>query len=81
MGINDEAINDIKAAKDIVDGIVSNQVPEETKYPDAKKHKYVSFAKSALRIIACGFLAYYEIQSAAVLFAVAELLGVAEEVV
>lgn len=81
MGINDEAINDIKAAKDIVDGIVSNQVTEETKYPDAKKHKYVSFAKSALRIIACGFLAYYEIQSAAVLFAVAELLGVAEEVV
>jgi hypothetical protein len=81
MSVNDEAINDIKAAKDIVDGIVSNQVPEETKYPDAKKHKYVSFAKSALRIIACGFLAYYEIQSAAVLFAVAELLGVAEEIV
>jgi len=81
MSVNDEAINDIKAAKDIVDGIVSNQVPEETKYPDAKKHKYVSFAKSGLRIIACGFLAYYEIQSAAVLFAVAELLGVAEEIV
>jgi hypothetical protein len=81
MSVNDEAINDIKAAKDIVDGIVSNQVPEETKYPDAKKHKYVSFAKSALRIIACGFLAYYEIQSAAVLFAVAEFLGIAEEIV
>jgi hypothetical protein len=81
MSTNDEAINDIKAAKDIVDGIVSNQIPEETKYPDAKKHKYVSFAKSALRIIACGFLAYYEIQSAAVLFAVAELLGIAEEIV
>jgi hypothetical protein len=81
MSVNDEAINDIKTAKDIVDGIVSNQVPEETKYPDAKKHKYVSFAKSALRIIACGFLAYYEIQSAAVLFAVAELLGIAEEIV
>jgi hypothetical protein len=81
MSVNDEAINDIKAAKDIVDGIVSNQVPEETKYPDAKKHKYVSFAKSGLRIIACGFLAYYEIQSAAVLFAVAELLGIAEEIV
>ena len=81
MSVNDEAINDIKTAKDIVDGIVSNQVPEETKYPDAKKHKYVSFAKSGLRIIACGFLAYYEIQSAAVLFAVAELLGIAEEIV
>ena len=81
MSTNDEAINDIKAAKDIVDGIVSNQIPEETKYPDAKKHKYVSFAKSGLRIIACGFLAYYEIQSAAVLFAVAEFLGIAEEIV
>mgnify|MGYP006286335659 CR=1 FL=1 len=81
MGINDEAINDIKAAKDIVDGIVANQVPEETKYPDAKKHKYISFVKSGIRIIACGFLAYYEVQAAAILFAFAELLGIAEEVV
>jgi hypothetical protein len=81
MSTNDEAISDIKTAKDIVDGIVGNQATKETKHPDAKKHKYVSFAKSAIRIVACGFLAYYEVQTAAVLFAVAELLGIAEEIV
>jgi hypothetical protein len=43
--------------------------------------KNISFIKSGIRIVACGFLAYYEIQIAAVLFAFAELLGVAEELV
>ena len=71
----DEAIQDIKKAKAALDSTAVE------KHPDAKKHKYVSFAKSAIRIIACGFLAYYEIQTAAILFAVAELLGVAEELV
>lgn len=55
--------------------------PSQTQIPDPKKHKYISLAKSALRIVACGFLAYYEIQAAAVLFLIAELLGVAEELV
>jgi hypothetical protein len=50
-------------------------------HPDAKKHKIISFVKSGIRIIACGFLAYYEIQTASVLFLLAELLGVAEELV
>ena len=50
-------------------------------HPDARKHKYISLVKSALRIIACGFLAYYDLQIAAVLFLVAELLGIAEELV
>jgi hypothetical protein len=51
------------------------------KQPDPKKHKYISFVKSAIRILACVALAYYEIQAAAVLLAVAELVGVAEEMV
>jgi hypothetical protein len=50
-------------------------------HPDAKKHKYVSFIKSGLRIVACYFLAYYDLQLAAGLLAVAELLGIAEELV
>ena len=50
-------------------------------HPDAKKHKVISFAKSALRIAACYFLAYYNMQYAAGLLAVAELLGIAEELV
>jgi hypothetical protein len=71
----DEAIQDIKKAK------AALEIPETKKYPDAKKHKYISFVKSGIRIVACGFLAYYEIQTAAILFAVAELLGVYEEMV
>ena len=53
----------------------------DAKYPDAKKHKYISFVKSGLRIVAFGFLAYYEIQIAAGLLLLAELLGVYEEMV
>ena len=55
--------------------------PTKAQLPDPKKHKYISFAKSAVRIMAFGFLAYYEIQTAAVLLIVAELVGVAEELV
>ena len=50
-------------------------------HPDAKKHKYVSFVKSALRIVAFGFLAYYDVQYAACLLILAEVLGIAEELV
>jgi hypothetical protein len=74
----DDALKDIKKAVEVLD---SNVADTTTKYPNAKRHKYVSFVKSGIRIIACGFLAYYEIQTAAVLFAIAELLGVAEELV
>ena len=73
----DDALEDIKKAKAALD----SNVADTTAYPNAKRHKYVSFIKSGVRIVACGFLAYYEIQVAAVLFAFAELLGIAEEIV
>jgi diketogulonate reductase-like aldo/keto reductase len=50
-------------------------------HPDAKKHKVISLVKSGIRLVAFFALAYYEIQTAAVLLAVAELLGIAEELV
>ena len=50
-------------------------------HPDARRHKIISFVKSAIRIVALGALAYYEIQLAAILLIVAELLGVYEELV
>jgi hypothetical protein len=50
-------------------------------HPDAKKHQAISFIKSGFRLGACFALAYYEIQLAAILFAIAELLGIAEELV
>jgi hypothetical protein len=50
-------------------------------HPNAKKHQAISFLKSGFRLGACFALAYYEIQAAAILFAIAELLGIAEELV
>ena len=50
-------------------------------HPNPVRHRTISFVKSGLRIAACYFLAYYDFQIAAGLFALAELLGVAEELV
>ena len=44
-------------------------------------HRNVSLVKSALRIAACYFLAYYDLQIAAGLLGAAEVLGVVEELV
>jgi hypothetical protein len=55
--------------------------PTRTQLPDPRRHKIISFVKSGIRIVAFGFLAYYEIQAAAVLLLVAELVGIAEEMV
>jgi len=49
--------------------------------PSIAKHRAISFVKSGLRIVACGFLAYYDLQIAAGLLLAAELLGIAEELV
>jgi len=53
--------------------------PTRTQMPDPRRHKIISFVKSGIRIVAFGFLAYYEIQAAAVLLVVAELIAVAEQ--
>lgn len=50
-------------------------------HPDPKKHQYVSFLKSGLRLLGFGFLAYYDLQLAAVLLIAAEALGILEELV
>lgn len=51
------------------------------KQPDPFYHQIVSFAKSALRIMAGCFLFASIFKSAAVLFIVAEILGIVEELV
>ena len=53
----------------------------QLEHPHPIKHRTISFVKSALRIVACYFLAYYDLQIAAGLLAAAELLGIAEELV
>ena len=58
----------------------SKTINNENKYPDPIMHKYVSFAKSAIRIIGYAILPF-NITIAAVVLVISELLGVGEELV
>ena len=51
------------------------------KQPDPTLHQYISFVKSGLRILAGGVLCANILIVAGVLFIVAELLGILEELV
>lgn len=53
--------------------------PTKAQLPQSRWRKIASFGKNIIRIVAFGFLAYYEIQAAAVLLVVAELIAVAEQ--
>ena len=44
-------------------------------------HQNLSFLKSGFRLGACVCIAYYEFQAGAILLAIAELLGIVEELV
>ena len=52
-----------------------------SKLPDPVKHKYISFAKSGLRIIAGLLLCAGQLFAAGSLLILAEVLGIAEEMV
>jgi hypothetical protein len=77
MSTFDEAVKEIKKTKDILDGEVTSSI----KHPDAKKHLYVSLAKSAIRIVAGGCLITGNFVFAGVGFILAEVLGIVEELV
>jgi uncharacterized membrane protein len=49
--------------------------------PDPKLHMLISFAKSACRIIAAILLTVGVFKSAGIMFLIAEVLGIAEELV
>ena len=51
------------------------------KQPDPRSHRNISFAKSGLRIVGCMFLISGNLWAAGGLLLVAEVLGVAEEMV
>ena len=53
----------------------------EYQYPDPVKHKYISFIKSGIRIFAGLFLCWGLLWHAGSLLILAEILGIAEEVV
>ena len=54
---------------------------EQDNIPDPTKHKYISFVKSGFRIVAGFSLALGYWQAAGLLLVLAEVLGVAEEMV
>jgi hypothetical protein len=51
----------------------------QKKESKTNKHFYFSIAKSLLRIIGCTYLFYSDYKGAAILLALAEGLGIAEE--
>jgi len=53
--------------------------PTKSQLPQSRLRKTAAFSKNVIRIVAFGFLAYYEIQATAVLLVVAELIAVAEQ--
>jgi len=53
----------------------------EYRHPDPIKHKYISFAKSAVRIAAGVALCFSMLWSAGALLILAEVLGIVEELV
>jgi hypothetical protein len=55
--------------------------PTRTQLPQSRWRKLASFGKNVIRIVAFVFLAYYEIQAAAVLLVMAELIAMAEQAV
>ena len=82
MSTFEEAVQDIKKAKSVLEE-KSEKVEVEVGYqhPDPVKHKYISFVKSGMRIIAGAFLCYGLLWHAGSLLILAEILGIAEEVV
>ena len=54
---------------------------QEIEHPDPQKHKNISFVKSGIRILAGLCLMYGEFWWAGAGFVIAEMLGVAEEMV
>ena len=86
MSTHGEAVEDIKHAKHVLDA--AQEPSTVVKHPDPKKHLYISLVKSGVRIAAglaiagAGWLEMNPyMQAGGILLVVAELLGIAEELV
>lgn len=53
--------------------------PTKSQIPQSRMNKIATLSKNILRLVAFGFLAYYEIQLAATLLIVAEIIAIAEQ--
>jgi len=83
MNEHDKNIEAMKELRSRIDKVLAGEpIPEvEYKHPDPVKHKYISFAKSAVRVAAGIALCYSMFWYAGGLLILAEVLGVAEEMV
>jgi len=83
MTENEQNIEVMKDLRNRLDKVLeTNNVPStDYKHPDPVKHKYISFAKSGLRIVAGCALAYGMFIHAGGLLILAEVLGIVEEMV
>lgn len=83
MNEHEKNIEAMKELRSRIDKVLAGEpVPEVTyKHPDPVKHKYISFAKSAVRVAAGVALCYSMFWYAGSLLILAEVLGVAEEMV
>lgn len=78
---NIEVMKEIRSKLDKVLQKAPNTTDIECKHPDPLKHKYISFAKSGVRIAAGVALCYSMFWYAGSLLILAEVLGVVEEIV
>lgn len=81
---NIEIMKDLKNRLDQVINKEENKTTESDvsyKHPDPVKHKYISFAKSGVRIAAGAALCFSMFWYAGALLILAEVLGIVEEMV
>ncbi len=79
---NIEIMKDLKSRLDqVINKEESKSSDVDYKHPDPVKHKYISFAKSGIRIAAGVALCYSMFWYAGSLLILAEVLGIAEELV
>lgn len=79
---NIEIMKDLRSRLDhVINRDEGSAQTADYRHPDPIKHKYISFAKSAIRIIAGGCLITGNLLMAGVCFIMAEVLGIVEEIV
>jgi hypothetical protein len=77
----EQNIEIMKDLRNRIDAVLHSTDSKTLSIPDPLKHKYISFVKSGFRILAGVALCFGDFVIAGSLLIVAELLGIAEELV
>ena len=82
MNQHDENIEIMRDLRARLDKVINEEPSKENNHiPNPKMHKYVSFVKSGFRIVAGVCLCVGQLYAAGALLILAEMLGIAEELV